>query len=96
MEKHSEMMKYSTPFKIDKGIPFPAFWGRATSKYPFGSMEVGDCFTMKKELDGLSTHDLWKIKNLSKTICMKYNTENPNKRFNWAIQDNALRIWRTK
>lgn len=38
------VLKQTTEFRIEKGVPLPPHSGDGTRKYPFPQMEVGDSF----------------------------------------------------
>lgn len=87
--------KYAVEFKIDRDIPFPFAWGRKSisAKYPIYEMQVGDSFVFRDNINKSEKY-FEKCKNSVKTICGAWNRRIPNKKFNWEIQGDVMRVWR--
>lgn len=89
--------------KIDKGIPIPSArtGGRVfVQKYPFGDMEIGDSFLIKKNLSKSNKLRVKQASNIRSSLahCLrKYNKRRENPiQITTRTLDEGMRVWRIK
>ena len=75
-------------YKIDKKLPMPTFKSRASSRYPFSEMEVGDSFHVP-------LMDVASGKSLRQTSYAA-NRKHKGKVFRVADAEGGYRVFRVK
>ena len=75
-----------TAYELDKNVPMP----KASSKYPFEDMDVGDSFFVA-DGDDENWKTLRKMRGASNWASKKF----PDTKYSVRKVDNGVRVWRT-
>jgi len=81
----------TTKIKVQKNIPITKKLGGQPAKYPFGSMEVGDCFDA-------GTYERKRMQSIYGSVYFYMGKkENKKKKFSCRkTADNRMKVWRVK
>ena len=78
-------------YAIEKDVEVPPK-GKTSPKYPFGDMQVGDCFLIPIPDGELP----WKIAARARTAAGNYGRRYPGYHFIVRTVDEGVRVWRTE